>query len=226
MLISSAVSQRSRISSTMRAKGLRTANDFARAWPSPVAGLRDLVGVAGCEVGPDDVDEEGFDAGPIGRPLYSGIAPRAGLLSPDPARLLCASNASSTLTMAWRCSARASWLICTSSSALCSCTQRSECFSNHQGTIERSQTRQRIGSGGGWLAGSLPPASASSVRYFAKTSAPTPSDSIRVCGKAIVIWIGSAAGCNIHIVYQQVSEQKIHDRSKILTWLSPPEVRS
>ena len=168
MLISSAVSHKSRISSTMRIKGRRTANDRPRLCPIlEVDCSLDRGGVAGAELEPDATPDDGAelagDAEPIGSPLYSGWGPKraavaaaAGGESPSPVngRLCRSSRLSSTFTMAWRCSLRFSWAIWTSISDRCSCRQRSECFSNHQGVIWRSQTRHKTGSGAGCLEGS------------------------------------------------------------------------
>ena len=68
-LISIDVSQRSSNSSTIRACGLRMANERPRACPNPDEdGSRDREGVLGDAV--PDVEEEELK-GPIGNPLYS-----------------------------------------------------------------------------------------------------------------------------------------------------------
>lgn len=101
VLISKAVSQRSRSNSTIRACGRRIANDRARVCPKDEVDLSldRPEGVAGDAV-PED-DEGDAELGPIDMPLYSAwggakvdCSPGAGLL------VLRASSASRTLTIA------------------------------------------------------------------------------------------------------------------------------
>ena len=98
VLISRAVSQRSRSSSTILAWGLRTANDLARAWPKPDldGSLDRSAGVPGEAVPEEDVEEPG----PMGMPLYSACGGAKAGWSPEIGRDFRASRASRTLTMA------------------------------------------------------------------------------------------------------------------------------
>lgn len=48
--------------------------------------------------------------------------------------------------------------------ALCSCRQRSICFSNHYGALRCSNIRQSTGRGGGWFPELLAPCSVRPVR--------------------------------------------------------------
>ena len=103
VLIPMAVSQRSRTSSTILASGRRTAKDLDLACPRLVPELetsRERGGVGGVARPDPELDDE-FDAGPIGRPLYSGCGAR-GESSTDVGRAVRASRPSRTLTMAFR----------------------------------------------------------------------------------------------------------------------------
>ena len=72
VLISNAVSHRSRISSTIRARGRRTAKERPLPWPKlDVDGALDRGGVAGEEPGVE-LGSDGDGDGPIASPLYSG----------------------------------------------------------------------------------------------------------------------------------------------------------
>ena len=182
----------------MRACGRRTAKERARVWLLfDAEGSRDGRLGAGEEL-PDA--ELGWEVGPMGIPLYSAWGEDNGISVVDNGRLFLASNASNTLTMAWRCSVRFSWHICTFISAWCSCRHNSVCFSNHHGGICRSQIRHRTGGGGGWCAGSSSPASASMLRWLASTSAPDPKLSTIILGRSILSSRGSTHGLIIHIV--------------------------
>src|ERR1700761_8232266 len=114
MVISMAVSHRSRTSSTILGIGLRTAKDRARWCPNPEEGRsRDLLGGEAGDERPEDSPDGGEVRVPIWRPLYSGRG-GVGTDSVEVERefLFCDSSASRTLTIDWRCSARLSWANC------------------------------------------------------------------------------------------------------------------
>jgi hypothetical protein len=90
VLISSAVSQRSRTSSTIRATGRRTANERALEWLNPeVDRSREREEGDAGDDRPDGGLEEGLESGPIGKPLYSGNGVCGGASSPDVMALGC-----------------------------------------------------------------------------------------------------------------------------------------
>ena len=90
------------MSSTILERGRRTAKDLAREWPNAdVEASLDLGGVAGEAFPEAELDEE-LDAGPIGRPLYSGEDNGVGRISLEVGRAPLASKASKTLTIAFR----------------------------------------------------------------------------------------------------------------------------
>ncbi len=70
-------------SSTMRARGLRTANERARLCPNPVREESlERFWTAG-EARPEEGFDGGFEDDPIGMPLYSAVGAGAGEPSSD-----------------------------------------------------------------------------------------------------------------------------------------------
>ena len=200
MLISAAVSHKSRTSSTIRASGLRTVNDLdLEWWHAALPPSREPEIEGDLEIALEEAPDVEVEGGPIGIPLYSTIGGGACSLAK---RFLCrawTSKPSSTLTMWARCSASLSCASWTSASARCSCKQSSECLGNHQGVICRSHILQRTGIGDGLFRGSLVPVSASTLRCWANISAPTPRDSTSTSGR-LMVTSRCTAGLIIHIV--------------------------